>query len=184
MRRFKRGSPVWGAVAAVVGLVGVVASAGCSPALDWRDVRAGGSSLVIEMPCKPDLHERRVSLAGATVLLTLQACDADGRTWGLASADVGETARVGPALAALLAAAAGNIGAAPGQSQPFAVKGAVSNADGRRVALLGRRPQGPAVQMVVAVFARGTRVHQMTALGETLPAEALESFLGSARFAP
>jgi hypothetical protein len=38
--------------------------------------------------------------------------------------------------------------------------------------------------MVAAVFAHGTRVYQMTALGETLPGEALEIFLGSARFAP
>ena len=168
----------------MIGLVGVLASAGCSPALDWREVRSAGTPLVIEMPCKPDRHERRVSLAGASALLTLQACDADGVTWALASADVGDPAHVGPGLFALLAAAAGNIGAAPGQSQPFAVKGAAPNADGRRIALQGRRPQGPAVQMVVAVFAHGTRVHQMTALGETLPAEALESFLGSARVAP
>jgi hypothetical protein len=40
------------------------------------------------------------------------------------------------------------------------------------------------VQAQVAVLAQGTRVFQVTALGDRLPAEAAETFFGSIRFAP
>jgi hypothetical protein len=164
----------------------------CSPALDWREVRVAGTSLVIEMPCRPDSQERQVPLAGPPVRLVMQACDAEGLTWGLLSADVGDPARVEPALAALLSAAAANIGAvpgallggSPGAGGPMSVKGSTPHAGSLQVALNGHRPQGPVVQMKVAVFAQGTRVYQMTALGEKLPIEALGIFLGSARFNP
>jgi hypothetical protein len=139
---------------------------------------------MIEMPCKPDTQERQVALAGPPVRLVLQACDAEGLTWGLVTADVGDPARVEPALAALLSGAAANVGASPGPGQPFSVKGATPHVGSLQVDLNGHRPQGPALRMRVAVFAQGTRVYQMTALGEKLPDEALGIFLGSARFNP
>ncbi len=181
MYRLRRSFPTAGAAAGVAGLL---ALAGCSPALDWRDVRPPGMPLVVEMPCKPDTHERRVPLAGPPVRVVLQACDSDGQTWGLMSVDLDDPARVGPVLSALLAAAAANIGAQAGSGQPFVVKGATPQAGSQRVRLQGHRPQGPAVEMVVAVFTHGTRVYQMTALGDKLQAEAVDTFLASARINP
>jgi hypothetical protein len=162
----------------------MAATTGCSPILDWRAVPVAGTGLVIEMPCKPDKVERPVPLAGAPVRLVLQACDAGDQTWGIVSADMVDPKRVGPALAALKASAAANIGASVAQSLPFQPKGAAMHIEAGQLLLDGTRTQGGKVKMAVALFARGTQVFQMTVLGADIPSEALDTFLGSPRFNP
>ena len=71
----------------------------CAPALDWREVRPAGSGITLLFPCKPDSHARQVQLGPHSVRLELHACTAAGTTWALAFADMGDPARVGPALA-------------------------------------------------------------------------------------
>jgi hypothetical protein len=174
----------------------------CTPALDWRDVRPAGSGLVIQFPCKPAALERKLALAGTPVTLSLSACKAERHTWGLAHADVADPAKVGPALAELLASARGNVGGAaapvatlaptPASGVPtaaasaLAVPGATPNPQSARVQWSGTLPDGTAVQMHVAVFARGTRVFQATALGaagDTELLSAAEAFFASMRLA-
>ncbi|MBX3636356.1 MAG: hypothetical protein KF683_13385 [Rubrivivax sp.] len=161
--------------------------AACSPALDWRDVRPEGSGLVLQMPCRPGAVERTLALAGAAQRVVLHSCMADGLTWGLAVADVGDPARVAPALQAWRDAAAANIAAAPAtpaDTMPLRVPGATPSAAAGRWQLQGRRPDGVAVQMQLALFTRGTSVLQATVLGPQVPAEAAEQFFGSLRFPP
>lgn len=159
----------------------VAGLAGCSPALDWREIRPEDSGAVALFPCKPTTHARKVRLAGGEVLLTLYACTADDTTWALAFTDLGDPARVGPALDELRLSAAANIAATAPRSLPLAVEGATPNPAAGRVALEGRRSDGGAVQEQVAVFTKGTRVFQATAIGARLPAEELEVFFGGLR---
>lgn len=42
----------------MVTLAGAAALAGCSPALDWREVRLQAAPLKIVMPCKPERESR------------------------------------------------------------------------------------------------------------------------------
>jgi hypothetical protein len=172
--------------AAGAGRAGVAALllAACAPALDWRDVRPEGSGMTLLMPCKPTAQQRRLPLAGAAVSLSLHACSADGQTWGVAHADVEDPARVASALAELRASAAANVAAQGVERLPLQVPGATPQPVSERVRLEGRLPDGRPVQVQVAVFAQGTRVFQVTALGERLPAEAADTFFGSIRFAP
>lgn len=172
----------------------VVWLAACSPVLDWREVRPADSRLQLLMPCKPSVQERQVSLAGQPVRLVLQACAAGGQTWGLAFADVGEPARVGPALLELGASAASNIGAlrtkgeagtaAAVEPAPLQVSGATPNAASLRQSLQGARPDGTPLRMQMGVFAHGTRVFQATVLGEQLPDEAADTFFNALRIQP
>lgn len=150
--------------------------AACSPALDWREVRPGDSAAVAMFPCRPASHARKLPLAGGEVLLTLHACQAGEVTWALSYADLGDPARVAPALGELQRSAAANISAGEPQALPLAVPGATPYAGSGRVALSGRRADGQPVQSQVAVFAKGTRVFQATAIGPALPAEALQTF--------
>lgn len=154
---------------------------GCAPVLDWRDTRPEGSALQLQFPCRPATQRRDVPLAGVRVNLALHACAAGGQTWGLAVADVGEPARVGPALAELAAVAGSNLGAAAGQPLALKVPGATPNDTSRRLRLQGRLPDGRAVQMQLAVFARGTQVFQATVLGDAVPDDAAETFFASLR---
>lgn len=157
--------------------------AACSLALDWRDVRPAGSGALLLMPCKPQAQERRVLLAGQSTRLTLHVCTADEKTWGLAFAEVADPARTAEVLQSLLQTAGANVSATASQVLPLAVRGATPNPSSRRVAYQGRLPDGRAVQMQVAVFAHGLRAFQATALGSELPAEEVQNFMASIRFA-
>jgi hypothetical protein len=171
----RRGAPVVGLLAAL---------AGCAPALNWRDVRPEGSHAQVLFPCKPDVQERRVMLAGPPVRLCLHVCNAADLTWALALADVADPGRVAPALVALQAGAAANLGATAASSTRQNVPGATPQAASGRARLSGHLPDGRAVQMEVLVFARGTQVFQASVVGAALPDEAVEAYFTSIRFAP
>jgi len=157
---------------------------GCTPALDWRELRPADSGLTVLFPCKPTSQARQVSLGPDVVRLELHACTAAGITWAVAFADMQHPARVGPALAELRMAAASNLSAAPAQSLPLKIEGATPNPESQRVQFQGRMPDGRAVTEQVAVFAKGTRVFQAVALGEKIDTEAADSFFGSLRLGP
>ena len=61
------------------------------------------------------------------------------------------------------------------------IPGATPNDTSRRLRLQGRLPDGRAVQMQLAVFARGTQVFQATVLGDAVPDDAAETFFASLR---
>ena len=153
---------------------------GCSPTLDWRDWRPAGSGLALSLPCKPTPQSRKVQLAGQTVQLALHACSAGGQTWALAYADIGDPTKLGLALAELRESAADNVGATSRQVlTPLAVPGATPHPDSGRWALVGKLPDGTAIQEELAVFVLGTVVFQATVLGTALPAEAVATFFES-----
>lgn len=155
--------------------------AACSPVLDWRELRPEDSGAVAMFPCRPSVHARSVPLAGGEVRLTLHACQAGEVTWALAFAELGDPARVGPALDELKRSAAANVGATESRPLALAVPGATPYAGSGRQAMRGRRADGAALVSQVAVFAKGTRVYQATAIGPALPEEGLEAFFGGLR---
>ena len=157
---------------------------GCTPTLDWREVRPPGSGMVALFPCRPGGLERRLALAGQTERLTLYTCSAGDLTWGLAVVDVGDAARRAVVMDALHAAAAANIGTAEIAAGPLTVPGAWPHRSSGLTRLTGRRPDGQVVHMHMAVFTRGTRVFQATVLGADLPDDAVQTFFASLRMAP
>ena len=163
-------------------LVGA-ALAACAPGHDWRETRSADGAVGLLFPCRPLQHERNVPIAGANRKLVLQSCEAGGQTWALASADLVDPALLGAALDELARAAAANLGATP-TTQGLQVPGATPHPGSRRLALVGRRPDGQASQMHTALFAHGTRVYQATVLGEVAPADAVAVFFDSLRAGP
>ncbi len=159
-------------------------TAGCSPALDWREIRPEGAGLVVLLPCKPSSYARKVRLAGQVVQLSLQACSADGLTWALATADMADPALTAAALGELKASAMANLGATTSTALPFDLAGATPNAASGRLEMAGRLPDGKPVREQVAVFSKGTRVFQATVVGASLPAEAVEGFFVGLRVLP
>jgi len=151
--------------AAAAALLAALAAAACSAALDWRQLRPAGWGLAVSLPCRPASQTRTVALAGATVPMELLACSADGHSFAAASADLADPARVGPALAALAAAARDNLQGQVESEQPAAVPGMTPSPAARRWRIAGRLPDGRAVREQVLVFAHGTRVFQLTLLG-------------------
>lgn len=148
----------------------------CSPTLDWREVRSEGAGVVALFPCKPSNDARMVALDGNRVRMVLAACRAGDATWALAVADVAEPAKVAPALAALRAASAGNLGAAPQVLGAMRVTGMTPNPHAQRVRFDARLPGGEATTMQTGFFTRGTWVFQATVMGAGLNGEAVDTF--------
>lgn len=171
----------WPVVAAAV--------AGCSPALDWRETRLQGPGLEATFPCRPVGQTRQVELAGRMVAMQLDSCEADGRTFAVGLADVTDPAAVGPALQALRQASQQKATSRP--SRPLvdwpAPRGATPQAAAGRWELQVAGPDGAALVMDTAAFARGTWVVQASVIGpEPGPrdAAALAPFFEGLRFAP
>lgn len=163
-------------------LAGAVTVAACTPALDWREVRPEGSGALALFPCKPKSLTRTAQLAGVAVPMTVLSCEADGITFALGHADLGDPARVTAALADLKAALAGNLGAGDVRWVPFELSGMTPNAQAARVKIEGRVPDGSSRQEEAAVFARGTRVYQAVVLGARINDGAATVFFENLRF--
>lgn len=64
--------------------LGTLVLPGCSPGLDWREVRAAQGRVVALFPCKPKAQDRVLPVAaGADWPATLQVCDAQDMTFAV-----------------------------------------------------------------------------------------------------
>lgn len=147
----------------LAGLWGLVLSA-CSPSMDWRQMRPADWTITVALPCRPSQVARAVPLAGPPVTMSMLSCSVGDQLYAVAAVDMGDPARVGPALRALREAARANVAGQVRSERPAQVPG-MTPADARRVLIEGRRPDGQAVRVEVLVFAHGTRVYQATVLG-------------------
>jgi hypothetical protein len=156
---------------------------GCSPSLDWRQVRPEGSGVTMLFPCRPARVERSVRVGNDTLLMRLHSCSADGATFSLAVADASQADRVAPLLAALRSLAAANVGGTASGASSAPVAGATPNAQAGRVRVEGRLPDGRAVVEHAAFFSRGVTVCQATVLtiGKPVTAETLGTFFDALR---
>ncbi len=157
---------------------GAVALAACNPTLNWREVRAEPVALTALLPCKPDRGARTVPLAGRDTPLNMLGCDAGGATFAVAFADVGEAARVAPALAQWRAATLANMQASGATEQPFTVPPGLAAV---RVAATGRRADGAAVQGQALYFSQGTQVFQAVVYADRLAPDTADTFFAGLR---
>jgi hypothetical protein len=150
----------------------------CTPSLNWREARPPGSGVAMLFPCRPNQQERAIRIAGAAQRVQMHSCSAAGAAFSLVFANVAEPAGVTPLLAALRAAAQANLGGAE-TVRPLVLVGATPNPQSALVRIDGRLPDGRRVVEHTAFFARGLRVYQVTALGESLDAETIDTFFDS-----
>lgn len=165
-------------------LVASAATAGCSPTLDWREIRPDGEAIVAMFPCRPDRHERRLALAAGPATMRMLVCSAGNATFALSYVDVAAPAGVTLTLTELRTVAAVNVGAASAAPAPLELAGATAYPEAGRVALAGRLPDGGAVKVHAAFFAKGLRVYQASVIGAEPSADAIDGFFSGLRFPP
>ena len=154
----------------------------CTPTLDWRSVGLPDTQLVAELPCRPARFQRDVTVAGVPLKLFMLSCEAGGVTYGVATAEVGDPARVDAVLRALHDAAVATIRSADPSPGALNMRGATPFSGNSSAHLHGQRPDGQPIDEAIRVFARGTRVFQASAVGATLPDAALRPFEDGLRF--
>lgn len=175
------GCPAPTRVLCAAGMGALLCLGACSPSLDWREVRPAGAAVVAMLPCKPNVAARTLPLAGAPVRLTMLACKADRLSWALAAADLGDPARVGPALNAMREGIRANLDGQVVELQPAAVRGATPHEAQARVHVRGHRQDGTPMAARVVVFSHGTQVFQAVVMGEAVPDGPASTFFDSLR---
>ncbi len=156
----------------------------CTPTLDWREVRVADTPLRLMLPCRSHAQERTIQLAGQAVRWHLLVCSAGDHTFGVGWGDLGSPTWVGPALAEIVVSSGAHVLASTVSAKPLRVPGATPHAGSQQVLLVGRRGDGRAVQMQLAVFTFGTTVFQVTALGPIVTPELRSTLLESLRIQP
>lgn len=100
---------------ALLTLLMAVATAGCAPELNWREVRPDAADgLTALFPCKPARTERQVPWPGAADGLTMHllSCQTAGTTWALSYVTVPEVGMLVPSLHEFTMMMRRNLGAA------------------------------------------------------------------------
>ncbi|MDB5938113.1 MAG: hypothetical protein JWP77_477 [Polaromonas sp.] len=171
-------------ILANAGLAALLALAGCSPALNWREARPEGTRLNLLLPCKPDKAQKVVPLGGRPTPLSMLGCDADGATFAVAVADVGDPSQAASVLALWQDLALANMKAAPASRQPLPLKvpGATPGTPATRVQAQGQRADGAAVSGQAAYFAQGSQVFQVVMYAPRIAPEVAETFFSSLKF--
>ena len=166
----------------VLSLVALLGCGACTPTWDWRSVPVPGTQLVTELPCRPSRFQRDVTVAGVPLQLFMLSCESGGVTYGVATADVVDPARVDAVLFALRDSANAAIRSSGSPAGALNLRGITPFNGNYSAHLHGQRPDGETVDEAIRVFARGTRVFQASAIGAALPEAAVKPFEDGLRF--
>jgi hypothetical protein len=151
--------------------------AACAPALDWRDVALPAAGLVAAFPCRPHANTATEPLGNTPVQLTMHTCKAADITFAVGHASLPAGTLPGPVLQQWREAMLRGLQVTSQSSAPFALPQAFSLPQALRLQAQGRAPDGSAVDLEAAWFARGTDVYVAMAYAGTPHAEASAAFL-------
>jgi hypothetical protein len=157
----------------------VVAIPACAPALNWRDVHVPGGDVGALFPCKPDFFVRQVTLANAPRQMHMASCSAAGSIYAVSQVDVADTAQLTPAIQALRALAADNLGGVVTVVGPYPVRGMTAHPLAERLTVAGHRRDGSALRAAVVFFAKDRAIYQATVIGDQPNAEAVDTFFAA-----
>lgn len=154
--------------------------AGCSPSLNWRDVRPEGTSLVGLLPCKPDHGARVLPMGSKPVTITMMGCDANGATFTLAHMAVPDL----DGAAALTHWQAATLSTMRGQTVsilPFSLKGSSAQPPAVQVKATGVRANGKPVTLQAVWFVATGRVFQVALYSDKAQPEVADAYFSGLR---
>lgn len=133
--------------------------AGCSPALDWREVTLEGAGLKLMFPCKPERESRpQPGPSGQPMTVQTASCKAKGGQYSLTWVDLGDATQVPAAVQRMRDRMAQLM--TPGDAAPLNLRG-LSPVPATGQQRFTTRPGEPVQQVRQAVFASGTHVYQL-----------------------
>ena len=175
----------------------ILATAACSPALNWREVSLEG--LVALLPCKPDHAVRPVQLGSQNTVLQMAGCEAGGALYAISHVHIADAAQVGATQVAWRQSTLANLQASAVQTQslPLAkllpgkpqARATGSTTGGSAAAdttfnvekLDGKRPDGTAVQARLAWLTKGQDIYHVAVYGAKLDQEMSELLFSELR---
>ena len=156
--------------------------AACAPEANWREFNAEASGVVTMFPCRPDHHARPLRVAGSQVRMEMLVCAAAGSTFALGFLDVTDPARVQATLGEMRSIALANVHGAAPQLALARIPGMTPNSQAVRLSMGGTLPDGGAIHVHAAFFAKGLRVYQATVIGAAPAPQLVETFFDGLKF--
>lgn len=168
------GRTAWG-VSTHCALVVVLALSACSPALNWREVHL--NRLTALLPCKPDLAQRVVRLAGQALTMDMAGCEAAGGLFAISHLRVDAISQVPEVLAAWRVGTLGNMQSTVATALPWrAVVGAAALAPPPvLLEATGQRADGSPLQAQLAWVVDGADVFHIAAYATRLTPDMTET---------
>jgi hypothetical protein len=164
----------------LIGLVAAIfiASTGCSPNFNWREVQGTEPSYTVLLPAKPSSHSRVVDLDGLKVTMTMTAAETDDINFAVACIKVDDESQRHAALLTMQKAMLQNIHGEIVQQKVIALK------DGKKMTEIhatGKISTGRHLSLFARFGEHGQDVFQVVALGpsDKLTNEIADTFLSS-----
>ncbi len=161
-----------------------MALSACSPEQNWRQVSFEGTTLKVQLPCKPDRTTREVPLGGAPVLLAVAGCESGGAMLAVMTAPLPAGTDAQAVLVGWQQATLANLQASSGvQTEAWQRPGMLPLGAAQRIQAQGRRADGQpvAAQAVWGAFTEGDHlrvVHAVVYARKILPELAQGLFEG------
>ncbi|WP_151447888.1 hypothetical protein [Lacisediminimonas profundi] len=152
---------------------------GCSPALDWREIRATEAPYTVLMPAKPAVHTRKVTLDGIEVDMTMRGAEVDGVTYAVGTVVMPDEQQAAKAAGTLQAALVRNLAGSVQQQKSVNAAGLPMS----QILASGKSPRGEAIQLHARFASRGNRAYQVIVFGPAskVSTDAADTFLESFR---
>lgn len=160
-------------------LVFVLGLSACSPSLNWRQVQTDAASLTLLLPCKPDRAQKTVPLGGKPTVLSMVGCEADGATFAVSVADIGDASQAAPVLAQWQTLSLSHMRAGAPVQTPIQIAGASAQPAPVRVIAQGQQADGRRIEGQAVYFARGSQLFQAVIYAPRMPPEAADTFFAS-----
>lgn len=145
-------------------LAGLLALQGCTPALDWREVRNEQAGYRALFPGKPVMASREFVMAGETVTLKLHATTAGGAYFAVGEIPLAaaQQEKAGDILAALKASLHQNVGAVGTGEKTVSIAGTVW----QEVRATGQMKNGAPSVFAGRFLVQPGRIVEVIAMGE------------------
>ena len=141
--------------------------AACSPEQNWRQITFEGSTLKVQLPCKPDRTTREVPLGGVPVQLAVAGCESGGAMLAVMTASLAPGADAQAVLAGWQQATLANLQAqAVTHTEPWQRPGLLPLGAAQRIQVQGHRAGGQpvAAQAVWGALAEGDHIRVVHAV--------------------
>lgn len=134
---------------------------GCSPALNWREVRVDGAPLVALFPCRPDQGVQAIPLGAHVVKMSMMGCEAGGAMFTLAYVSLDGSIDAEALRELWQAGTLASMQGVPAEAEPFALKKAGASLAPTQIRTNGQRKDGSPVAMRAAWFTAGGALYQV-----------------------
>jgi hypothetical protein len=154
---------------------------GCTPTLNWREVRLDAAPLLALFPCRPDQGVQAVALGERVVKMTMLGCEAGGAMFTLAHVDRGGSVDDEALVALWQSGTVASMQGVQTSAAPFVLKNVSTSPAPRQIRAAGKRADDSSVVLRAAWFAVGGAIYQVAVYADRDNDDVVQSFFEGIR---